>query len=213
MISSGEPCSSERQTPKRFSTTAFAAVEIALAVSVTLNVLLAHRLEGLNNARSARIADHLLLPGSTVPTITANRLGGHEERISFQDSNQPTVLYVFTPPCSWCARNLDNLETLVAKERSQYRFIGLSLGKEGLSEYVAAHGLTIPIYTDLSAETQKAYKLGGTPQTIVISSEGRVLQDWAGAYVAAQKSQVEAFFHVSLPGITPIRKPTVTGGG
>jgi hypothetical protein len=47
----------------------------------------------------------------------------------------------------------------------------------------------------------KNYKLGSTPQTIVISPEAKVLQDWIGAYVGDQKSQVEAFFHVSLPGL------------
>jgi hypothetical protein len=40
----------------------------------------------------------------------------------------------------------------------------------------------------------------------VISPEGKVLQDWAGAYVGDQKSEVEAFFHVSLPGLKELPK-------
>jgi hypothetical protein len=55
-------------------------------------------------------------------------------------------------------------------------------------------------------ETLKAYKLRSTPQTIVVSPEGKVLQNWVGAYVGGQKSQVEAFFHVSLPGLRELPK-------
>jgi len=108
---------------------------------------------------------------------------------------------------------MDNFKELVARTGTDYRFVGLSLSKEGLSEYVASHELTIPIYTGLSNETKKSYKLGGTPQTIVVSPEGKVLQDWVGAYSGDQKSQVEAFFHATLPGITATPRPTDTKAG
>ena len=58
----------------------------------------------------------------------------------------------------------------------------------------------------LSPETLKTYKLGSTPQTIVISSEGKVLQDWARAYVGEQQKQIEVYFHVSLPGLRAAAK-------
>jgi len=131
----------------------------------------------------------------------ARLLGGQQELISYQRTTEPTVLYVFTPPCVWCARNIDSFKTLTNKESVQYRFIGISLSEQGLAEYVAKNDLKLPVYSGLSPETVKTYKLGSTPQTIVISPEGKVLEDWAGAYVGDQKSQVEAFFHVSLPGI------------
>jgi hypothetical protein len=100
-----------------------------------------------------------------------------------------------------CAQH-GQLETLIDKESGQYHVIGLSLAQEGLPEYVTKNE-KLPVYSGVSPETLKAYKLGSTPQTIVISPEGKVLQDWAGAYVGDQKSQVEAFFHVTLPGIRP----------
>jgi len=96
---------------------------------------------------------------------------------------------------------MDNFKALVDQENSQYRFIAVSLSRHGLAEYVAKNDLNLPVYTDLSAETQKAYKLGGTPQTIVVSPEGRLLQNWGGAYVGDQKAQVEAFFNIKLPGL------------
>jgi len=133
--------------------------------------------------------------------MTLKRLDGRGEVISYQDTNQATVLYIFTPPCTWCARNMDNFKTLLEKESAKYRFIGLSLSQEGLVQYVAKNDLKLPVYSELSPEAEEAYKLAGTPQTIVVSSEGRVLQNWSGAYAGDQQSQVEAFFHVSLPGL------------
>ena len=177
-----------------------------LLASVTLNVVLARRVWSFNHSQSIRISEHLLNVGTGVVPIIAKRLDGQLEVISYQGTNQPTVLYIFTPPCVWCARNVDNLKTLLDKERGQYRFIGLSLSENTLGEYVAKNDLRLPVYSGLSAETRAAYKLGGTPQTIVISPEGKVLRDWVGAYVGDQKSQVEAFFHVSLPGLRELPK-------
>jgi peroxiredoxin len=189
------------------------ALAISLAVSVTVNVLLAHRVRSLTNYRGIRIAERLLAVDTMVPPITAKRLDGQDETISYKQANQFTVLYIFTPTCMWCARNMDNLKTLVGKESGQFRFVGLSLSDTGVADYVTKNELKIPVYSGLSPETVKTYKLGGTPQTIVISPEGKVVQDWAGAYVGDQKSQVEAFFHVSLPGITATPKPTDAKAG
>jgi hypothetical protein len=197
----GEASASQLETPKRPSRTVLAAVAVALAVSVTLNVLLAHRVRSLTYARSASMSAYQLKVGTAVPPIAVKRLGGQQEVISYQGVNQSTVLYVFTPPCSWCARNMDNFKTLLGKESGEYRFIALSLSEDTLAEYVAKNDLKLPVYSGLSMDTKAAYKLSGTPQTIVVSSDGRVLQNWMGAYVGHQKSQVEAFFHVTLPGI------------
>ncbi len=183
-------------------------MKVALVVSVTINVLLAHKVRSLDNAQSARVADRLLQVGTTVPPITAKRLNGDSELISYQGMKQATVLYIFTPTCIWCARNLSNLKTLLDEEGGRYRFIGLSLANDGVAPYVANSDLNVPVYTNLSPETLSAYKLGSTPQTIVISQNGIVLQNWAGAYVGSQKSQVETFFHITLPGLTPTAEPS-----
>jgi hypothetical protein len=197
----GEASTSQLGTPRRSSRTALAAVVAALAMSVTLNVLLAHRVRSLTYARSATMAEYQLKVGTAVPPLAVKRLGGQQEVVSYHEVNQSTVLYVFTPPCSWCARNMDNFKMLLRKESGEYRFIGLSLSEDTLAEYVATNDLKLPVYSGLSIDTKAAYKLSGTPQTIVVSPEGRVLQNWMGAYVGDQKSQIEAFFHVTLPGV------------
>jgi len=157
--------------------------------------------------QAIKLSERLLKISSVVPPIVAKRLDGKSETISYEGSNQPTVLYIFTPPCVWCARNMDNFKTLLDNESGRYRFIGLSLSETTLPEYVAKNDLRLAVYSGLSPETLKTYKLWSTPQTIVISPEGRVLEDWAGAYTGEQKSQVEAFFHVSLPGLRTEPEP------
>jgi peroxiredoxin len=179
-----------------------AALTSLLVISVVLNVLLARRVHQFNSAQSVALAERVIKVGTSAPPITANRLGGGSETISYSVGDRPTVLYVFTPQCVWCTRNLDNLKTLIGKKRSDYRFIGISLTDDGVDKYVAEKGLGIPIYTGPSAEARAAYKLGSTPETIVVSPQGKVIQVWPGAYVGEFKSQVELYFRVTLPGIT-----------
>ena len=183
----------------------FIAGLVLLGASVTLNVVLAHKVRSLLRPRSLEGSARLLEIGESVPPITARKVDGEIETISYSKSDRPTVLYVFTPACSWCARNLENIKTLRRLRGAEYRFIGLSLSREGVSSNLAVHGFDLSTYTDLSKDALEAYKLHGTPQTIVISPEGRVIQNWMGAYVGHQKSQIEAFFHVSLPGIRPLQ--------
>lgn len=174
---------------------------VTLLVSVALNSLLASRVRDLMHRQSLGLAEQVLKIGTILPPISARRLGGSSEEISYRGSDRPTVLYIFTPPCTWCRRNLDNFNSLVSQKPREYRFIGISLSETGLSDYVLAHGMQIPVYTVLSADKFQAYKIAGTPQTIVVSSEGRVIQNWIGAYAGDQGSQVEAFFHAKLPGL------------
>jgi peroxiredoxin len=172
---------------------------VALLLSVGLNVLLARKVRLLAAKEAGQVSDHLLGVGMVVQPITTKRPGGEREVIAYQ-GQRPTVLYVFSPQCEWCARNIDNFRTIVGKANQEYRVIGLSLSEEGLEDYVASNHLDIPVYV-ASKDVQKQYRLGVTPQTLVISPEGRVLKDWAGAYAGQQKSQIEHFFHLKLPGL------------
>jgi hypothetical protein len=43
------------------------------------------------------------------------------------------------------------------------------------------------------------YGLGSTPETIVISSQGKVVERWLGAYEGGTKRDMERFFSANLP--------------
>jgi peroxiredoxin len=75
-----------------------------------------------------------------------------------------------------------------------------------LKEYVEEHQLKFPVYSGLKGETIQALGLGGTPQTIIVSPDGRVLKVWKGAYADNLRPEVEAYFGIQLPGLVSAGK-------
>ena len=111
---------------------------------------------------------------------------------------------MITPSCIWCKRNQANINKVADTKANDFRFIGLSLAEPGLKEYVEDHHLKFPMHTGLTRETIQSLGLGSTPQTIVVSPEGKILKVWMGAYDEEVRSEVEAFFGVQLPGLTSL---------
>ncbi len=173
---------------------------LLVTASLGLNAVVAHRLRRLE-ATVGPARQPPLEVGASVPPIVAKGLDGRSDTIAYAGSTRLTVLYVFTPQCVWCARNLANLKTLLRAKAGDHRFLGLSLSEDGVADYVRTHELMLPVFTGISSNTISTYHLGGTPQTLVISPEGRVVKNWSGAWIDKQKAEIEAFFQVQLPGI------------
>jgi len=180
----------------------FIAVAIILLVGSTiLNVLLSQKVRYLTDTLNELESQSRLNEGENVPSFEAKDLSEKSVTISYSDTNQPTVLYIFTPQCRWCSENLANIKALANETRGKYRLIGLSLNKEELNTYVEKNNFDFPIYTDIPTAVESAYKFGGTPQTLVISPEGKVIKNWIGVYTGDVASDVESYFKVSLPGV------------
>ncbi|HEX5875430.1 MAG TPA: TlpA disulfide reductase family protein [Pyrinomonadaceae bacterium] len=175
-------------------------VLLLLAASLALNVYLGWKLrQGSPNTRQNTVT---LSPGMKIDPVTVVTLDGIQHTISYENTNKPTVLYVLSPACIWCDRNNANFKRLSELRAKDFRFIGLSLAEPGLKAYVDAHHLKFPVYTRLTTESINALGLGSTPQTIVISPDGRVLKNWIGAYLDPLRPEVEAYFGITLPGLT-----------
>lgn len=173
-----------------------------LVCSVALNVYLTFKVKRYENVVSSLKGEGSLAVGSSVPSIEAKDLDGRTATLAFNGEGAPTVLYVFRPECGWCERNSQSVNALAAQAGDKYRFVGLSLSSKELKEYAARHGIKFPVYTDLPFSVTSAYKLSGTPQTIIVSPDGRVVRNWMGAYTGEFQHEVESFFGVSLPGLT-----------
>jgi len=78
--------------------------------------------------------------------------------------------------------------------------VGISLTSQDLKEYLIKEKLSIPVYADIKPDVRSAYQLGGTPETIVISRDNKVMRVWRGAYEGALKQEIENFLQVQLPG-------------
>lgn len=172
---------------------------LLLGVSLTMNVFLGWKLRqsGMNGGLPAPA---ILKEGVEIPSFEAYDITNKPETIAYQGGT--TVFYVFSASCPWCERNLENIKTLVSLRGDSYRFVGLSLGNSGLESYIDSRALNFPVYSKLSKETLQTLKFVSTPQTMVVSPEGRVLKNWVGAYGKGLRPEIERFFGVQLPGIT-----------
>jgi hypothetical protein len=81
--------------------------------------------------------------------IDAQSLNGEKVRVQLAGS-RPTILYVFTPQCSWCVRNHDSVKTLAETAGGSYRIVGLSFTDRGLPEFLSANPLPFEIYANSS---------------------------------------------------------------
>jgi hypothetical protein len=173
-----------------------------LAGSSVLNILLAGKTRQLRGAIATMKAEAGLKVGSHMPALVGEDLTGSKATIRFEESDRPTLLYVFTPACTWCKRNEQNLNSLLSQSSGRFRPVALSLSPLGLEDYVKKNLANVPVYTNLEPKTTDVYRFGGTPETLLIDRDGTLLKVWKGAYSGDTLKEVEEYFNVKLPGLT-----------
>ncbi len=171
-----------------------------LFISVGLNILSARRISTLQRHAESQST---VVKDATVPDIVGLDLAGSPTTLHYADASVPTVLYVFTPQCGWCKKNLPNLHSLINQAGSRYRVVGIALTRQDLISYLTEQHLNLPVYTDIRSDIREAYRLGGTPETIVVSSKGTVLKVWHGAYIGEITPQIQESLQIHLPGCCP----------
>lgn len=173
---------------------------ILLAASLSLNVVLGWKVARPNRSFEA---ENQLVEGTPISPITVSSVSDDRQvTITYGDTDKPTVLYILVPSCQWCTRNLKNINTIASLRGDSYRFVAVSLTDVGLKEYLDANRLGFSVYKNISHEKVRQLGLGSTPQTVIVSPEGKVLKNWVGAYGEALQPEVEKYFNVSLPGLT-----------
>jgi peroxiredoxin len=174
-------------------------VLVLLALSLGLNVLMGVMIVRFSTPTTPAIT--MLKTGSEVPALQVETLQGTAATIKYDEVSTPTVLYVFTPSCQWCAKNLDNLRTLAQSARAgKYRLVGISLDPN-VSQYLKDEGLDFDVYVKPSLETLQSYGFGVTPQTFIISNTGKLQKMLNGAYVGQSQADLEAHLGLKLPGL------------
>lgn len=183
--------------------TSFVVVAVLLVCSLGMNLLLARRVGSLNNRVTEIRSELRLSEGDKVPSMTINAKDpqGRAAIFDYRTNKLPTVVFVISPTCKWCTQNIMNMRALVEKASDRYQFVGFSLSSDKLNDYVTQNKLDFPVYTDLPLNPTSSYKLGGTPQTIVVSPAGEVMKVWNGAFADSLQKDVESYFGISLPGL------------
>jgi hypothetical protein len=136
--------------------------------------------------------------GDRVLPVRGTLLNG---QLLLEAYSRPIVLYVFSPTCSWCERNLDNARTIASAAGERYGFLGIVTIDSGIAEYVSSRRLDWPVVKNVPLEILESLKILGTPQTILVDKGGIVLNSWSGALAGPVVDEVEAQLGVRLPGL------------
>jgi len=167
---------------------------VLLAVSAGVNVLQAQKIKSMRDSGK---------PPSSIDRVAAPVAGFSMAGLPLElapRGDVPTVLYYFSPTCSWCDRNWDNIGALVAAANGRYRVVAVSTTR-GLREYADTRGLNLDVIEGISENTRQAFGFTSTPHTLVVSTEGVITHEWRGAFTPRIERQIEQLFGIELPGI------------
>lgn len=165
--------------------------ECVLALSVALNVIQARQLV----ARATPPAGPIVL-GAPVGTLRGVDADGMAVTVRHQPGDLPTIVYYFDPACSWCRKNVKSVAALRQQTSGRYRFVAIT---GAAVDTRSTETLRLSPIWRVDRADLRAYRFSGTPHTLLVSSDGRVLQSWPGAYRGRLHAELERYFHVELP--------------
>lgn len=129
-----------------------------------------------------RIAERLLMrsaSASRAPAIKLELLDGSHVEIGAHPG-RVVVLNFWGLWCDPCVRELPELEEVVRSQRGRSAaFVAIESGlgdetRSDVQDFVARHGLTIPVAYDPDRVAYRAFGVRGLPTTIVVDAQGNV---------------------------------------
>jgi hypothetical protein len=188
---------------QRWSISLSRVMYVLLFVSVAINALQARKiLDLVEPAASTRSRI-----GELASPLTGVGLDGRAKSIHFRTA-LPTVLYYFSPTCGWCERNWENMRALARASNGHFRLVGIATDTN-LASFASERELDFELLGGISSDVKIELGLSGTPQMLVVSSQGRISREWTGAFEGRRKRSIEDFFDIELPGVQPASKATI----
>jgi peroxiredoxin len=144
----------------------------------------------------------LLRAGDRLPALELRTLERASVILDWGTHSTSTFVYVFSPDCAWCQRNVDAARVAFDKASSLgYRVVGLSLQEHGLTESLKHHPLSIPVYVGPYREMVRLLKLEMAPETVLVSRSGLVQRVFLGAYVGRTAEELQKVLRIRLPAV------------
>lgn len=153
----------------------------------------------LGHNRTDPVATERLTAGTRILPLKARALTGELVRL-MPSRSKGMVLYFFSTSCGWCERNWPNVLALEEAIRDRYEFVAISNSIDA-AEFASERALPFTCLAGIPADALRRFHIGGTPRTMVLSQDGRVVKDWIGAYTTPTLKEIEQHFGVSLPGL------------
>ena len=138
---------------------------------------------------------------SILPTLSGSDIHGNRISIDYGRDPRKTLLLVMSTTCRACDENMANWKEIVAKiDKSSYRVVVTSLSSSALVQHLSPLSLPdVPVLAELDANSKREYGLAITPQTALISSEGRVENVWTGVLRTREMREVDAALNLIIP--------------
>jgi len=175
-----------------------------LLLSIALNVALTFKVHHLNRLMALNQAP-VVATGVHFPEMIARNLEEQPQTIRFDSTGKPSVLYVFSPTCHWCAKNLENIKKLYSLKHANFEFVGISLSPYNLQQYVSQTNFPMKVVESPAESDIKVLHLESTPETIVIDSSGTISKVWSGAYTSENSREIEHFFQIPKNSLTRVQ--------
>lgn len=187
--------------PNRFDLALAAALMVSLGINAALTW---HLLRGGGRPAADARQEQRLESGAQLPPLDVRTLGGSAQQLK-PAAGKGLLLYVLSPACGWCDRNVANVKALAAAVTAQghYDLAGVSLSPKGLAEHLNDNDFGFPVFVAADNPSARTYKLASTPNTLVIAPDGRLEAQYLGAFTAATGAAIEERFGLRLPGLNP----------
>ncbi|OZI15469.1 thioredoxin [Sodalis-like symbiont of Philaenus spumarius] len=123
-----------------------------------------------------------LAQGKIAPALAAFDLQGKEAHLE-RWRGKGVYLNFWSAGCGGCLAEMDTLEALSKQWGGKVTVVAVNTDPESvpLEELLTKHAITYPVLRDSLNITQERYQVIGTPTSVLIDSQGRVLDMHQGA--------------------------------
>ncbi|MTH47323.1 TlpA family protein disulfide reductase [Intestinirhabdus alba] len=118
-----------------------------------------------------------LATGEPAPALAAFDLQGNESGLE-RWKGKSIYLNFWSASCSGCLAEMDALEALSKKWRDKVVVVAINTDPQAVSldNLLAKHQVSYPVLRDQLQITQERYRIIGTPTSVLIDPQGRVLE-------------------------------------
>jgi peroxiredoxin len=164
----------------------FIITNVLLIKGIVNNVQRASVAEGQQRAAEVRVGERL-------PTLSGSDIYGNRLSLRYNQDGRKTILFVFSPRCIFCLKIMPEWQELIqGLNKDAFRMVGVTTLIEGTREYAAEHGLSaMPILAVPDPDVEDAYHFARTPQTILISPDGKIEKVWLGPIEKERIGEIE----------------------
>ncbi|MDP3580854.1 MAG: redoxin family protein, partial [Ignavibacteria bacterium] len=150
--------------------------------------------------REKEIASNFLAKPERAKDFTLTDLNGNA--ISLTSLKGKVVIVEFWDTyCGWCLKSFEKLQPFYEKHKTDSSFVFLTINTNppsdakvnNVKDYMKEHKFTFPVLIDPENKVVSAYKLFGTPQTLVINSAGEIVykeSGYGGPTIAADLEKI-----------------------